>query len=266
MLLFSHAGKFNLYPENLAESKLLEQPDASSRLAFVRAGELPGNVDIWHLCPGDMPAMDWKKRTGFFPCTCGVDKEFLYWLRIFMDHIAIYMGFLPMHCAVVARGEKVVFIFAPSGGGKSLIARKLSLQPAGYELICDDHCLAGASHMHGNSICRIRKPDGNSYCHALGEKNFNPQATIAAFTGFGCNYMEKVQWQQFASCTFYKTAMKYIAEAPRAFPVKLDCLFGVSVRKKVMPLLLNFLAELRGCYHISGDIAFLTRQITSLPI
>ena len=231
-------------------------------MAFAKAKAAQGIV--WKFHPQNALAMDWDRRLCILPCKYKDQVQWAYWLRVFMDHIALRNSILPLHCAVVRKDDNTIFIFAPAGGGKSAITLELGCIPGTGMTVCDDHCLIAENHIQGNSFCRIRTFGQETYLPALGNADFIPRKTIAVQISSGPEKIEKMSLSAFANSNFFQGASKYIEEEPIMYPANLDKLFGIELRSVNRPRVARFLSSLAGLYHLRGNIEFIANVIREL--
>ena len=261
MLLFFRHPRLYLHPENEAEASLLTQPAAASRLAFFPAQDLPSDAVMWRLYPDASPFMDWKKRYGTVPVPLSESGPYLYWLRVFADHIAIEQGLLPLHCAVVIYEQIAVFIFAPSGGGKSALASFLANECSSCTLICDDHVIINGNSIFGNSVIRLRTSHGDDFRRTRAYAKYSPEMSYGLCSEFGENCFQPERKDDFSTLSFYYEVLKYIEENPRSCRVTLKDIFGDSIRTLAEDRMRKFLHLLRACFCGRGSLAFLSKNI-----
>lgn len=264
MLLFFRLSMLYLYPENEAEASLLIQPATASRLAFIPARDLPQDADVWRLYSASSPFMDWKKRYGTLPVPISESGSYLYWLRVFADHIAIKQGLLPLHCAVIKYKQIAIFIFAPSGGGKSALASFLANGYSSCSLICDDHGIIDGNFIFGNSLIRLRTSQGDDFRKTSAHAKYSPEMSYGLSSGFGDNSFQPERNDDFSTPSFYYEALKYIEEEPRSYPATLKDIFGDSIRTLAEEHMRTFLYPLKACYRGRGSLAFLSKNILDL--
>lgn len=261
MILFFHLSRLYMYPENRAEAALLMNPATASRLAFIPAEKVPENVETWRLHSSSSPFMDWKKRCAGLPAESAGAGLNPYWIRVFADHIAVKLGLLPLHCAVIKYGRKVIFLFAPSGGGKSQLACTLTSSRSSCSLICDDHCVIEGKSIFGNSLLRLRTSGEDIFIKTRSSAVYIPEMAYGLHLGRGENNFQSESGRDFSTPAFYYEALKYIEEEPRSYPVRLADIFGESVKTRAEMRLRAFLDLLKGCWGGSGSLSFLNEKI-----